>query len=97
MPNVAFNAGHQNRKSRNGVGREVKLRCENSYASNGSNGVNLNTFGRGDAAIDVRYASNSDHGGESQRNVAKCRKQTISFPIYLSLKSGFPNTDGMRS
>jgi hypothetical protein len=32
--------------------------------------VNLDTFSRGDAAIHVRYASNSDHGGESQRNVA---------------------------
>ena len=38
--------------------------------------VNLYTFGRGDAAIHVRYASNSNQGGESQRNVAMCRERT---------------------
>jgi hypothetical protein len=32
--------------------------------------VNPDTFGRGDAAIHVRHASNSDQAGESQRNVA---------------------------
>jgi hypothetical protein len=40
--------------------------------------VNLDTFGRGDAAIPVRYTSNSDQGGESQRNVAKCHEPTSS-------------------
>jgi hypothetical protein len=35
--------------------------------------VTLDTFGRGAAAILVRYASNSDQAGDSQRNVAKCQ------------------------
>jgi hypothetical protein len=35
--------------------------------------VNLGTYGRGDAAIHVRYAFNSDQGGAWQRNVASCR------------------------
>jgi autotransporter adhesin len=37
-----------------------------------ANGVNLDIFGRGEAAIHVSYASNSDDGGEPQRNVAMC-------------------------
>jgi hypothetical protein len=37
--------------------------------------VNLDIFGRGDAPIHVRYASNSDQGGESQRNVAMCQSR----------------------
>jgi hypothetical protein len=38
--------------------------------------VNLDIFGRGEAAIHVRYASTSDQGGESQRNVAMCHNRT---------------------
>jgi len=34
--------------------------------------VNLDTFGRGDAAIHVRYASNTDRIDVSQQNVAMC-------------------------
>src|SRR5262249_22555038 len=37
--------------------------------------VKLDTFGRGDETIHVRYASNSDQGGESQRNVAMCQSR----------------------
>jgi hypothetical protein len=39
--------------------------------------VNPDTFARGDAAIHVRYASNSDQAGESQRNVAMCHESTL--------------------
>jgi hypothetical protein len=37
--------------------------------------VHRDTFGRGEVAIDVRYASNSDQGNESQQNVAMCQKR----------------------
>jgi hypothetical protein len=33
--------------------------------------VNLDTFGRGDAAIHVRYASNTDRIDASQQSVAR--------------------------
>ena len=45
----------------------------------------------------VRFYSDSVQTLALQQNDARCHKETISFPIYLSLKSGFPNTDGMRS
>jgi hypothetical protein len=55
---------------------------EPPYRPSIPNCVNLDAFGRGAATVHVRYASNSDQGGDSQRNVAKCQQRT-SPPLWL--------------
>jgi hypothetical protein len=56
--------------------------------------VNLDTFGRGDAAIHVRYASNTDRIGVSQRTDAKCQKATYAAQIYSITSSAGANSVG---
>jgi hypothetical protein len=54
--------------------------------------VNLDTFGRGDAAIHVRYASNSDQDSKSQRNVAMCQEESnCTAAMWRGVTAKTPN------
>ena len=48
-------------------------------------GPDLDTFGRGDAAFHVRYASNSDRGDELQQNVEMCQSRLNAPQQNVSL------------